>query len=689
MRLSFENDLAVFLLLGFVLIAIAGSMLVYYKNRKISELSVLQTRILSIIRATGIFLCLLLLLKPVIISRKQIKEKPVIVVAADNSESLSQSEKQMQDAIAYIGQNLGKKYTVEHWSFGEKAIIRDTLNFTDTKSNYSDILSSVSNQYINKNIGALIMLGDGIYNTGQNPLNQLSKLNFPVYTVGFGDTVRVPDIRITKVRHNQSVFINNYFSIEADIQFDKFNNQTARIEVIYNHNVVDSKTIAIPTNNYFISETFRIQAVQKGLQNYSVRVVSGTEEQNIANNSHDFAIEVIDTKHKVLIVSDGPNPDIGAIKTTLESYSNFEITLLNGNVLSEKPEAFDMFVLYQLPSAQNPNSQLIQNILKSGKPLFFILGTKTSLPYLNNLQLGISSSNGNGLIESQFSFNKDFNLFKMENENAENIESFPPLYVPYSSFTTSGELQVLGFQKIKGIATSNPLIVLGELENQKIAYLLGEGIWRWRIHDFSINHNYETINDFIYKIFNYLVLKENNENFKLQYSPVYSENEEVTISAELYNDSYEPINTPDVSLVLNKDSVSEFTFTFDKVDNKYMLNLGKPEAGNYRMEASVTLGTSEYRKTGNFMVVSLNIEKQQTVANHQLLYQLAYESGGKFYMPEKMNQLADEILLNEKIKPDKFVHFAQNELLNLKWIFMILVFMFGLEWFLRKYWGTY
>ncbi len=691
LKLSFENDIAPVLLLAFAVLAIGFSLIVYYKNRENAEFSTSQKRLLAILRATGLFLCLLLFLKPIVISRKQVKEKPMIIVAVDNSQSLAKFGNQVTETVEKIKNGLSDKYELDHWLFGEGATSTevDTMNFTGNKSDYSELLASVSNQYINKNIGALIILGDGIYNAGQNPLNHLNTLDFPIYTIGFGDTVSIPDVRITDIKHNKSVFINNYFTIEADIHFEKLINQTARLELSLDNKVIETKTFAIPGNNYFVTEKFSIQATHKGLQNYTLKIIPAETEANMANNSYEFVIDVIDTKHKILVLSDGPHPDIGAMKEILESFSNFEVTLVNGNTIPQNINDFDLFVLYQLPSVQNENSKALQLIVNSKKPLLFVVGGTTSLPQLNNLQLGISSLSAKGLNESQIAYNKDFSLFKIENEYVENIENFPPLYVPYTEFKINSDFQMLGRQKIKGVNTNNPLVVLGNLNGRKISYILGEGIWRWRIHDFSMNRQYKTINEFVYKIFNYLVLKENDENFKLVYSTVYSENEEIVIGAELYNDSYEPINSPDVSLVLQKDSISEFRYTLDKIENKYSLNLGKPEAGMYRMEAIVKLGDKEYSKSGNFRVVRLNLEEQQTVANHQFLYQLAHESGGHFFLPEKQDQLCSEIKANEKIKPDKFVHFAHNELLNSKWLFIFIILAFGLEWFLRKYWGIY
>ncbi|MDX9882582.1 MAG: hypothetical protein RBS73_10990 [Prolixibacteraceae bacterium] len=689
MKLSFDNDIALVFMLIFALLAIAVSMIAYYKNRKTTGLSVVQTRFLFLLRASAVFLCLFLFLKPVIILKKQIKEKPVIIIAADNSQSLKKYGAYLIETVEKIKKGLPDKYEPEFWLFGENATTGSTLDFSDNQSDYSELLASVSNRYLNKNVGALVLFGDGIYNAGQNPLNYAEKLVFPVYAVGFGDTASVPDIRISDVKHNKSVFTNNYFSVEADIHFEKLAGRTVQIELSHDKKNIGSRTIIIPSNLYFTTETFSIQAAGKGLQSYKITVVTTEQENNTANNSHEFVVEVTDTKNKVLVFSDGPHPDIGTMKETLEGFSNFDLTLANGNTFPGNPEEFDLFVLYQLPSSANFNAQALQSIINSKKPLLFVVGAATNLPYLNNLQMGIRSMPANGLNECQISINRDFPLFRFENGYAENLEMFPPVYVPYTEFRTEGNFQALAYQKIKGIITIHPLVVLGSHNERKIGYILGEGIWRWRMYDYHMDRQHKTIDEFLCKIFNYLVLKENDENFKLVYSTVYSENEDIAIGAELYNDSYEAVNSPDVSLVLQKDSATEFHYIFDKTGNRYSLNIGKPGPGIYRMEANVSLGNRQFSKNGSFRVIRVNYEDQQTVANHQFLYQLAHESGGQFFQPEQYDKLLSEIKSDETIKPDKFVHFNQNELLNSKWLFMLTVLIFSMEWFLRKYWGIY
>ena len=74
----------------------------------------------------------------------------------------------------------------------------------------------------------------------------------------------------------------------------------------------------------------------------------------------------------------------------------------------------------------------------------------------------------------------------------------------------------------------------------------------------------------------------------------------------------------------------------------------------------------------------------QTTANHQLLYNLAAQSGGKMVMPNQISSLKDIIPKNEKVKTISYEENSYENIINLKWIFVILILLLSLEWFLRK-----
>jgi hypothetical protein len=133
----------------------------------------------------------------------------------------------------------------------------------------------------------------------------------------------------------------------------------------------------------------------------------------------------------------------------------------------------------------------------------------------------------------------------------------------------------------------------------------------------------------------------------------------------------------------------EFDFTFDEQGENYFLNAGHLPTGDYSFNAEVTVGNETFTETGNFTVTVVNIENTLSRANHQVLYQLAGLSGGKFYLPEQTGRMLNDIQNGQKLKPTVYFQEMINELLNLRWLFVVVLVLLSVEWFLRKYWGIY
>lgn len=93
--------------------------------------------------------------------------------------------------------------------------------------------------------------------------------------------------------------------------------------------------------------------------------------------------------------------------------------------------------------------------------------------------------------------------------------------------------------------------------------------------DYLINKNQDVINDLVNKTVQYLAAKDDKKQFRITVAgQVMHENEEVILDAELYNETYELINTPDVSLTITNADGKSFDFLMDRSGNRYQLNAG-------------------------------------------------------------------------------------------------------------------
>src|SRR5690606_9489957 len=99
---------------------------------------------------------------------------------------------------------------------------------------YTDIsltLRAAEERFYNQNVGAVLLISDGIYNRGANPVYQAEHLPFPVYTLGTGDTTVEKDIFIESLAHNEITYLNNEFPVEIGVRARKLSGKNFRISI--------------------------------------------------------------------------------------------------------------------------------------------------------------------------------------------------------------------------------------------------------------------------------------------------------------------------------------------------------------------------------------------------------------------------------------------------------------------------
>ena len=79
------------------------------------------------------------------------------------------------------------------------------------------------------------------------------------------------------------------------------------------------------SKNLNIKTTFNIKNNKSGISKYKVVLNTLKQEASISNNSYTFFIDVIDSKYKILILSDVVHPDLSAVKSVLDENKNYEV----------------------------------------------------------------------------------------------------------------------------------------------------------------------------------------------------------------------------------------------------------------------------------------------------------------------------------------------------------------------------
>jgi len=689
LEINFEPNYSGLFVVLSIILAAGISYFLYFRNTESVSLTTTQKVFLAILRCLSLFLIFLFLLSPLIERTKKIKQLPILAVAFDNSQSVQPYGASYNEFAKTLKNRFIDDYQLEFWSFGGKVENTESFTGTDRRSDYGQILKSLKNNYLNKNIGALILFGDGIYNQGQDPDNFASGLKFPVYSIGVGDTTRKTDASIRNVKTNKIAFLKNKFPIEIELKFSKLKNKIAYIDIENNHKSVYSTTVSITSDDDFKLEFANLEASQVGMQHYKIKIRSFDGEANLKNNEYEFVIQIMENKQKILMLSDSPHPDLGAIRTSIKELQNYDVKLLTGNNVPDSLSSYSLIILNQLPSVKNVASKLLTKIKESRIPVLFLVGPNSMLAQLNSLDMGLKIATSQNTEEVQSAFDSNFSLFVLSDATKEIIESSPPLLSPFGNTELAPTIQNLAFQNIRNIRTNKTMMAFGADKGRKVGFIVGEGLWRWRLYDFQVNGNHEAFDELVQKTIQYLALKENEDNFNVYHPALYQETDNIELTAELYNDSYQLVNSPDVSIRIKNDSLKEFTYLFDRTDDYYRLNAGNLEPGDYTFEADTKLGSQSFTEKGNFSIVKNEVEIQNNQADFGVLFQLSQQTGGQFCPFENQDTLLDKIKANKQIAVQQHKQTLQTEWINLKWLFFLLILLLGVEWFYRKYWGIY
>jgi hypothetical protein len=676
----------------------AGYAFVLYRREKRLEETPQWIRIgMPLLRFLAVTLISFFLLSPLIKSSSRNVEKPLLIFAQDNSVSVIANSDSAyykgsyRKSIAEFVSSLSEKYDTNSYSFGDKIKSADSFTFTEKETDMASLFDEIETRFSNRNVGAVVIASDGLYNKGQNPLYASSQSKYPVYTIALGDTTIRKDLVLSKVLSNRMAYLGNKFPLEIQVVARQLPGKKSTCTVSKGSKVLFSSPIAISGTNFALSIPVQLDANEAGLQRYTVRLSAIEGEASYSNNSSDVFIDVLDGRQKILILAESPHPDVAAIKNALEANENYEVSsLLAADIQKNSLSTYNLVVLHQLPSQKNAVQTLLTSIEKETIPVLYVLGNQFSATAFNMSQPDIILPPGGGKTsDASPVFSKDFSLFTLSDALRNYASKFAPLQCPFGNYKVRSSASVLFNQKIGLVETREPLLLFFQSGERKTGLICGEGIWRWRLQDFSEHGNQNIFNELISKTVQYLSAKKDKSFFRIRSKNNFYENEHVEFEAELYNDSYELINDPEVGItVLNPDG-KKFQFSFNKAGNAYRLDAGIFPTGNYRYEAKVKAGAKVYTEKGDFTVTPLQVETINTVADHQLLYSLAAKSGGEMVYPAQLAKLAALLNAREDIKPVSHIEKKLSDLIELKWIFFLILSLISLEWFMRKINGAY
>ncbi|RZJ35035.1 MAG: hypothetical protein EOO51_07035 [Flavobacterium sp.] len=667
------------IVLLFLSIVIAGGVSFYqylYKQPRSAT-----TKLLAVLRFLSILGLLLLLINPVVSTNRYETEKAPLAIVIDNSQSIKELKagKQATEVFNRITSNssIKEKFDVQPYAFDSEFRTGGASGFDGTQTNVEEVAKNLRS--INKNKAfATVLITDGNQTTGNEYTYAFDVAN-KVYPVAVGDTTTFLDLKISQINANRYAFKNNKFPVEIFLQYAGNKTVNASFSIRQGNSVLSSQPVNFSPQKRSAVVNLLLPANATGLQLLKAVVTSSEKEKNTYNNSQNFAVEVIDQKTEVAIVSAINHPDLGALRRSIENNAQRKVTIIPPGALKQAGD-YNVTILYQ-PNASFKNVFESVNATKSN--YLVITGMATDFNFLNQQQGDLSFKMSGQSEDYLADFNPQFNLFALDNIGFEN---FPPLQQPFGNVKIGESANVLLSARIRNIPANAPLMAFWENGGRRSAFLLGENIWKWRMQSHIDEGNFEKFDIFIDKTIQFLASDSKRKSLVVNHENFYNSGDPIEITAQFFNKNYEFDEKARLSItVTDRETKRQKKFDMLRGSNSYKVNLDGMTAGKYDFSVRELNSNSVYNSY--FEVLDFNIEKQFVNPDLPKLNQLAAATGGKTYLPQQTDELIKKLLDDENYKAVRKTITRKTPLIDWIWLLVIVSVTLAAEWLIRKYNG--
>ena len=647
-------------------------------------------------RAVLAFFLAFLLLGPIVKQISNIFEKPAYIILLDNSTSIREAtdsltresfHAKIRETQTLLNDN---GYAAEIHPLSDDAAA--PFSYAANSSDINGALKRIANRYEGRNVAGVILVSDGIYNAGLSPL--YSNYNFPIHTIGVGDTTVRADIALKNIAYNKIAYQGNKFPLRAEVQIKNIAASGVTASLIKRGKVIERQTKNFSPGQ-LLTFDFQPLADEQGIQKYDVQIETRPEEYNTKNNRSSVFVEVVEGRKKILCVASAPHPDIKALREVITKNSNYEFILHIADVSPQQssvlnPENIDLVIFHQAPDLRGKTTQIFQNFMKSKSSVFLVLGQQSDLRQIirQNIPLHFES------VPRDYDdvtpvINAAFTNFNVSTEASTAFANFPPVTVHFGKMQVPAGVSALLYQRVGSVATDKPLLLLNNQDSKKVGIMLGEGLWRWRLNEYDRTENTAAFDEVFGKLIQFLSTTEDKRKFRsYPLRQEFSETEPVVFESQVYNDIFEPVygNTVEIDVTSESGQRTDYNYVISPGNTRYQI--GGLKEGVYRYRSRTNLNGSPVEVRGEFAVVERQAELQNLTADFDLLKRLSANTGGRFYKASDTETLQAFL---KRTEATNVIHSEETyeSLINLKWVFWLLLILVTAEWGLRKYHGSY
>ena len=693
------------LVLLLAIVAIVAATLYYRQTNPIVSRPLQIT--LTFLRAAALLLVLLVIYEWTLGWQYYQKDPPLIAVAIDNSASMSVTDLQgarpakIDSVLKSLYQNSWNDLEPRFYTFGNNVEplsgLQDSLQFKQDGTNISAALQELYTLHAQENLNGIILITDGNYNQGNNPVRTAAELGVPVYPMGIGSTQSMPDLSVSDVQFNAFAYVGEETPVKISISNKGFTQQTRQLELLTGDSVLATKPIRFSSSPSDQSLDIPLTLDQPGRHKIVARLNAFDKEITAANNQQTFYINVLKSRINILLVAGSPSADISFIRNSIGDIERYQVSVIeqqpNGQFFDpdqslQNLDKMDMFVLYGYPNPQS-NDMIFQQIkeLIDRQPTAFFLHPNSDTKRLNAIpalpadQLTLPSPPIT-IYAAPTPMGRTHPILFLEEQEDSRVPDWlelPPVFFRHPGVRPKSDAMVLLSGKSSDSnPQEHPIIIVRE-ERNKSLLVTAYDLWRWKLllTDKDIPSPF---NSLFGNMIRWLETEQTDDLVRIEtMQDQFQFGEPITARIAVNNPNFQPVDSAVVicELSLNGKVLEEKiappqgngTYTFQSIPN---------QPGDYKLRAVASIQGQQLGTASSLLTVGqYNKEYTEVRLQEALLQTLAMETNGMY-----IDSLAGFSSLEGKNR-FKLIK-KEREIWNLGWTLLVIIAILSVEWFIRK-----
>ncbi|MDR3635179.1 MAG: glutamine amidotransferase [Isosphaeraceae bacterium] len=304
---------------------------------------------LMALRAAGLLALVLALAKPTWTRESDLVDPGRLAVVLDNSASMSLADPSgkprfalAQEAVERLRTALGSNTAIDLFDVaGEPVADVRTLKPTIERTDLARAVSEAVTRLRSRPLAGVVLISDGMDNTGSPDLRELADAPVPVHTVGFraDPDAGTLDLAVRNVRAPVRTMVHN--QVKVDVTLSKTGGPATEAEVVLKrgHDAFANQKVTLPAGNVEQTVSLNLTPSQAGAFVFTASVAGATGERLLANNAAHFPLRVDTEPIRVLYLEGFLRYEYKFLKNRLEDDPDVSLVSVVRRANPERPEA--------------------------------------------------------------------------------------------------------------------------------------------------------------------------------------------------------------------------------------------------------------------------------------------------------------------------------------------------------------